>query len=963
MANTSRSFVTGCLPHPPEIMINRTGSIGGNPAEGGSLSELPDLAKAAHRVQTLSQLAELLRWLRRRHARRQHIAPLTVRELASRSGYSRGAVAEYLSGRTLAPTDRFDVLVGLLGASTVEQGALATARDRVEERRRARTGPGAMARQLPPGVPGFTGRERELATLDLLDQRSPAGPDGAAPVAVIAGAAGVGKTALAVHWAHRVAGRFPDGQLYVDLRGYAAAAPLTPLQALARFLRALGVPADQVPADVDEATAAYRSRLADRRMLVLLDNAADPEQVRPLLPGGRDCVVVVTSRDRLLGLAARDGAQRLELDVLPAGDARALLARLLGTARVDAEPAAVAELVELCGRLPLALRISAANLASRLDLPVGDLLAQLRGADRLAALAVAGDEQAAVAAAFDLSYRRLPEPTRRAFRRIGLVPGPDVTAGALAALLDTTPGRADRELAALAGAHLIEERSPGRYAFHDLLRVYARERAAAEEPPVDAAGARRRLYGYYHRAADQATSLLYPIALRLPGAVPAGGGDPPPAATFRDPPEALRWLDGELPNLVAAVQQAATGDTPAAAWLISNGLRGYLQRSAPTADALVIVETALAAAEAAGDRLAAGCVRLGRASLRFRLGYIAGALADSAAALAALGEARWVDGQAAALGNLAHGHGIRGELRQSVGYLQAAAERFGRAGSPGRVAVALADLPVPLLVLGRRQEAVRYARLAADRAAETGWEFIVALNRTNRGTLHWLLGELGPARECFARALAHFRRCGDLGEQSSALSGLAEVHCDRGRPGLAATLARAGQRIARSLEEPYREAGCWLALARIHHRCREPVPARQAAARALALAQQVGDRYAQGRALLALAAALRLDPASHPAARSSVDAARELARSGGLRLLEGQALTESAEIWLAAGDPDRAVAHARRALAAHRETGHRPGELRTRALLSQLAADPAVPVPATGPSAGTRIRSPDRSGP
>jgi tetratricopeptide (TPR) repeat protein len=805
-------------------------------------------------------------------------------------------------------------------------------------------------------VPGFTGRGPELAGLDRLGP----GTGEAAPVAVLAGAAGVGKTALAVRWAHRVAGRFRDGQLYVNLRGYAAAAPVTPLQALARFLRALGVPTEQVPTDVDEAAAAYRSRLAGRRMLVLLDNAADPEQVRPLLPGGRACVVVVTSRDRLLGLTAQDGAWRLELGVLPAGDARALLVWLLGAARMDAEPAAVTELVELCGRLPLALRIAAANLAGRPDLPVADLVTQLRGADRLAALAVAGDEQVAVAAAFDLSYRRLPEPARRAFRRIGLVPGPDVTAGAVAALLGTTSGQAERELAVLAGAHLVEERPLGRYAFHDLLRVYARERARTEEPPAAAAAARQRLFGYYHRTADRATSLLYPIAMRLPGAAP--DGDAAPAVAFRDPPEAVRWLDAELPNLVAAVQQAAAGSAPAAAWLISNGLRGYLQRSAPAADADVIVQAALVAAEAAGDRQAAGCVRLGRASLRFRQGDAAGALVDSAEALAACRETGWVDGQAAALGNLAHGHWLRGELRQAVGYLREASGRFAEAGSPARVAVSLGDLPLPLLILGRREEAVRYAELAADRAAESGSEIIQALSRANRGVLHWLLGEREPARECLARALAHFRRCGDLGEQSSALSGLAEVHCDHGRLALAGTLARAGLRLARGLEEPHREARSWLALSRIHLRGREPVPAWQAAARALALAQQVSDRYAQGLALLALAAADR-GQAGPAGARASVDQALQIARSGGLRLLEGQALTASGELWLAAGEPDRAVADAERALALHLETGHGPGEARTRALLSRLAAGPAVPVPAAGPSAGTRTGSPGRSGP
>ncbi|MGH3758717.1 BTAD domain-containing putative transcriptional regulator, partial [Actinophytocola sp.] len=334
--------------------------------------------------------------------------------------------------------------------------------------------------QLPADVPGFAGRESDLARLDSLLATTE--PPAAVVLSMIDGTAGVGKTALAVHWAHRVREVFPDGQLHVNLRGYAQGAPpLRPLDALARFLHALGVPAERVPSDVDEAAALYRSLLADRRVLVLLDNAAAADQVRPLLPGGGGSLVLVTSRDHLGGLVARDGARSLPLEVLTPEEAEALLRAALGVERVRAEPAEVTELARLCGYLPLALRIAAANLSGRAREPVADYVVRLQDSDRLAALAVPGDPGSAVSATFDLSYDRLPGGARRLFRRLALAPGVDVGTAAAAALTGTTTTEAGRRLAALAGAHLVDEVAHGRYACHDLLRRYAADRARRED--------------------------------------------------------------------------------------------------------------------------------------------------------------------------------------------------------------------------------------------------------------------------------------------------------------------------------------------------------------------------------------------------------------------------------------------------------------------------------------------------
>jgi hypothetical protein len=264
--------------------------------------------------------------------------------------------------------------------------------------------------QLPAGVPGFTGREYHLQRLDALLPGG-GGPHPALTIATISGVPGVGKTALAVHWARRVRDRFPDGQLYLNLRGYAAGRPLRPVDALATFLAALGVPATEVPDEVDAAAALYRSVLADQRVLVLLDNAGHADQVRPLLPGGRGCLVV-TSRARLAGLAALDGAVPLRLDLLTPAESLRLLTRLLGADRMRAEPEASAELADLCGHLPLALCIAAASLCTHPGRSVADYAVRLRG-DRLTALAVEDDPQAGVLAAFDLSRGAHPAPARR----------------------------------------------------------------------------------------------------------------------------------------------------------------------------------------------------------------------------------------------------------------------------------------------------------------------------------------------------------------------------------------------------------------------------------------------------------------------------------------------------------------------------------------------------------------------
>src|SRR5450755_804820 len=420
---------------------------------------------------------ETFGFLLRRH---RLAAGLTQEQLADRAELSVRTIRNLERGVTTRPlrhsVQQLAAALGLEAPAAEEFVAVATARSTAGgQRYGGRGAPGAeesgrgwgVPRELPAPVPVFVGRHTKLAALSqVLDI-----PGGT--VTAIGGTAGVGKTALAVHWAHQVADRFPDGQLYVNLRGYDPGQPASPAEALAGFLRALGIPGQGIPPETDQRAARYRSLLAERKMLIVLDNARDEDQVRPLLPASPASLVLVTSRKQLTGLAAADGAQMLSLDILPHGEAAQLLTARIGKDRAAAEPGAVDEIAALCAHLPLALAIAAARAATRPRFPLTQLAAELRGAaGRLDALD-AGDPAASVRAVFSWSYQQLGPATARMFRLLGLHPGPDISVPATASLAAVDERRARRLLGELARDFLITEHAPGRYAFHDLLRAYA----------------------------------------------------------------------------------------------------------------------------------------------------------------------------------------------------------------------------------------------------------------------------------------------------------------------------------------------------------------------------------------------------------------------------------------------------------------------------------------------------------
>ena len=454
--------------------------------------------------------------------------------------------------------------------------------------------PLVVPRQLPAAISGFAGRKAELDTLtDVLAGRIEAG--GAIVISAVDGTAGIGKTAIAVKWAHSVADRFPDGQLYVNLRGFdPVGPPLASGDAVRGFLDAFEVPGDRIPANPEAQAALYRSLLAGKRVLVVLDNARDAEQVRPLLPGSAGSLVVVTSRPRLTGLIASEGAYPLTVNLMPVADARQLLARRVGPRRVEAEPEAVTDIIARCAQLPLALSIVAARAASHPTFSMAAMAAELREARGSLEAFADGDRAADLRAVFSWSYQRLSTSAARVFRLLGLYPGTAIGAPAAASLAGLSLLQGRILLGELARAHLVEEQAPGRFSFHDLLRAYATELAHADESEAERHAAVHRVLDHYLLTAHAAARFLHPrmdFTMKTPfmaGVVPE---------TFASPEEAWAWFEIEYPVFMDLIRLAVARGWDTHAWQFPVVLEEYLDRRGHRHDCREALRTALAAAQ------------------------------------------------------------------------------------------------------------------------------------------------------------------------------------------------------------------------------------------------------------------------------------------------------------------------------------------------------------------------------
>jgi DNA-binding SARP family transcriptional activator/Flp pilus assembly protein TadD len=626
--------------------------------------------------------------------------------------------------------------------------------------------------QLPADVWGFTGRVSDLARLDAMLSDGQAGR--AVIISAIAGTAGVGKTALAVHWAHRVRDKFPDGQLYVNLRGFdAGGSVMSPAEAVRAFLDALRMPPEQVPASLEAQVGLYRSLLADKRMLLVLDNARDAEQVRPLLPGAPGCLVLITSRNQLTSLVAVEGAHPVTLDLLAPAEARELLVRRLGRDRVAAEPGAVDEIIDRCARLPLALAIAAARAVTNPKFPLAVLADELRQA-RGGLDAFAGEDAVTdVRAVLSWSYRMLGAPAARLFRLLGLHPGPSLAVQAAASLAGIPADEVRPLLAELVRAHLLAEPAPGRYTFHDLLRAYAGEQAHVVDSDDGRRQAAHRLLDHYLHTARDAALLVSPHRSSPELTAPRPGVT---LVVLADARQATAWFDVEHRVLLAAVAQAEALGFDTHVWqlawapVVFQYARGYWQ------DFLAVQRRAVEATGRLADRARQGQALRNLASAYTTLGRFDDAHAHYRRALELAIELGDLPAQGLAHSNLSFLCNRQGDPREALRHSRQALELHRAAGDPGGQAKALNGIGWCHVLLGEYHQALPYCRQSVELWREIGSPHEEASALDSLGYSYHHLGRHDEAVDCYRDALAVFRKLGDRNGEADALAHLGDTH-------------------------------------------------------------------------------------------------------------------------------------------------------------------------------------------
>jgi class 3 adenylate cyclase/tetratricopeptide (TPR) repeat protein len=746
-------------------------------------------------------------------------------------------------------------------------------------------GPAAATRTLPRDLGSFTGRARELAQL-MEAAAGGAGPAGVVGIHAIGGMAGVGKTALAVHAAHRLAPRFPAGQIFLPLHGHTPGQrPVDPADALASLLLTAGVPAGQVPPGLEARMALWRDRLAEKQLLLILDDAASSEQVRPLLPGAGGSVVLVTSRRHL---SALEDAAAVSLDTLAPEEAAGLLARLAGRADLSPDDPAVGEITRLCGYLPLAIGMVARQLHHHPAWSVAGRAAEVATAvDRLELMAT---ENLSVAAAFDLSYADLADDQQRLFRRLGLHPGPDVDGYAAAALDGTGLAATRRGLEALYDQYLLTEPAPGRYRMHDLIREHARAMAGRLDPEPDREQATARLLDYYQHTAAQADALLARQARTTPA--PAAGTVPAAVPALADQEQALAWIRAERANLIACLDHASATGQHARIIALTAGIAALLRRDGPWTEAITRHATALRAAHHLGDRP-------GQATALNDLGHIRTLTGDYPGAARALEEALGIfrdlgnrPGQATALTNLGDARKATGDypgaaqaLEEALGIFRNLGDRLGQAialrilgdvrqltgdypgaaraleealgifrdlGSRSGQAVALANLGIVRRLTGDYPGAAQALEEALGIFRDLGsWSF-QATALANLGRVWQLTGDYPGAARALEEALGIFRDRGDRGGQAIALKNLGRVRRLTGDHPDAARDLEEALGIFRDLGDRGGEAEALNDAGTLHRVCSDLRQAESCHQRALDLAHQIGSSWDEAHALAGL---------------------------------------------------------------------------------------------------------------
>lgn len=655
---------------------------------------------------------------------------------------------------------------------------------------------------LPPDVTFFTGRDAELSRLDALLKAGAEAQPAAVVISAIAGSPGVGKTALALRWAHRVHAQFPDGQLYVNLCGHDLGAPVSPEQALDGFLRALNVSGENVPHTVDAMAGYFRSLVAGRRILVMLDNAATAEQVRPLLPASPTCMVLITSRSRLSGLVARNGAYRITLDLLAPAEAITLLRTIIGAIRADNEPEATNELARRCAYLPLALRIAAERVAARPHVRIANLVDDLSTEqNRLDVLATDDDETTAIRTVFSWSYRSLTRPAASVFRLLSIHPGPNISVPVAATLTNTTPVAVRRLLDTLASVNLLTETDHDRYHFHDLIRAYAGESARAEEPASARTAAERRLLNWYLHTAIAARQALYPQIRPVP--VDALPDDCQPLS-FEDRADAVRWYDLEHDNLLSAMRRAVDSGHDSIGWHLPAALSPFLSLRSRWADKIAVLQTGLIAARRAADRVGEfwSLLDLGEAHF-LQLKQFDAAIPHLQRALEIAQESSDVWGQGQAVVDLGIIALDLKEFGKAIAHFRRGIDLLRRVNDERGQALCLVHLASALRQQGKLPEAIDHAHrgLAIFQRTNNRWNEAFALAAI--GSTYLAYQQFDQAIEYLQKAATAYQEVDDQHGIAETITYLGEAFLRGGHVGQARTSWSEALRIFDNLKSPF----------------------------------------------------------------------------------------------------------------------------------------------------------------
>ncbi|MER5866371.1 tetratricopeptide repeat protein [Kitasatospora sp. NPDC002040] len=887
----------------------------------------------------------------------------TQEDLAGRSGVSVHAISVLEAGRRKPRLSSVARLAEALALAPPERARLIAATDPApdpapdpdagpEQRTGSRPEHGGVRYQLPADTRLFTGRTQELEQLLALAEQAPEGnAAGMVVISAIDGMGGIGKSALALHAAHRLRPRFPDGQLFVDLHGHTPGTPpLGSDEALSRLLRSLGVPPQRIPADLGERAACYRDRLADTRTLIVLDNAADSAQVRPLLPGTPGCLVLVTSRKRLVSL---DDAHLLALDLLSGPEAAALLHQAAGPDRIPVGHPAVADLAELCGHLPLALRIAAARLRHQRTLRIEHLVGQLRdGRDRLTRLQ---DEDRSLAAVFESSLAALPDAEQQLFRRLGLIPGPDFDAHGVANLAGTDHRTAERLLESLLDHNLLTQHTPGRYGFHDLIRLHARTRSDSPTESAAHGAALERLLDYYQHTARLADHQVARRTRPQSAPTPPAGSPPLP-----DRAAALAWLRAERANLLAATAHTTARAQYPRTIALTASLASFLLLDGPWAEAAELHRTAAAVARELGDRLGeAGALGdLGRT--QHATGNYPGSAELYQRTLTLHQELGDRPGEADSLHQLGRVRVLTGDYLAAAELHERAALLYRELGDRPGEARALCDLGRARHSTGDPAGAAELMTRVLTIQQELGDR------RGQAGALHDLgyvrheTGDHSAAAALHEQALAIYLDLGSRQGEAIALWNLGQARHETGDHPAAAALHERALVIFRELGSRQGEADALHGLGRARHRTGDLTAAAELYRRALPIYREVGSRPGETELLTSLAA-LTADTTGPQAALPLYRQALRLARLTDSPLDQARALEGAARCAADLGDRDGAVTDLRAATELYRRVGA-PAALQRAADRLTALERPHGSVPTARRSAPGGVNSPPPKG-